>query len=112
MEPIFLEIIFVIDDLLENGFGGRDEIEGELATALTESGVGEITGGGAGMGKAIIDVEIDLKVTLEDALALLLRILRRLRAPSTTIIKLLYPKRASLPRLLREELFIYPGSNL
>ena len=97
MEPIFLEIIFVIDDLLKHGFEDRDEIEDELATVLTDSGVGEITGGGTGMGKAIIDVEIDSNVNLEDALALLRRILRRLQAPSTTVIKCHTPNEQVFP---------------
>jgi hypothetical protein len=97
MEPIFLEIIFVVDDLLANGFEDRDEIEDELATALAESGLGEITGGGAGMGKAVIDVEIDANVNLEDARAFLRKLLRRLRAPSTTIIKCYVPNEQVFP---------------
>jgi hypothetical protein len=97
MEPIFLEIIFVVDDLLESGFEDRNEIEDELAAVLAESGIGEITGGGAGMGKEIIDVEIDSNVTLEDALILLRRDLRRLRAPSTTVIKCYKPTEQVFP---------------
>jgi hypothetical protein len=86
MEPIFLEIIFILDDLLADGFEDRLEIEDELGAALGESGVGEIVGGGAGMGEANIDVEIDLNTNFEDALAFLRKTLRRLRAPRTSVI--------------------------
>ena len=86
MEPIFLEVIFILEDLQVDGFDDRFEIEDELGAALAGSGIGEIVGGGAGMGEANIDVEININVDFDSALAFLRETLRRLRAPRTTVV--------------------------
>ena len=87
MEPIFFEVVLESKDLLTDGFESRDEIEESLEKALAQSGLGEVTGGGSGMGKAIIDVEMSLEVSLDDALVFLRETLQRLRVPRSTLIK-------------------------
>ena len=92
MDPTFLEIVFNSSDLLTSGFESRDQIEEPLEAALTESGLGEVIGGGSGMEKAIIDVEIGVGVQFQDALAFLRETLQRLRAPRTTVIMRYVPQ--------------------
>jgi hypothetical protein len=54
-EPAFLEIVLESADFT---FAGRDEVGDPLPEALTAAGIGEVTGGGSGMGKSNIDVEV------------------------------------------------------
>ena len=54
-DPVFLEVVLLSDDFT---LGGRDEIEDPLEEALRAAGVGEVTGGGTGMGVCNIDVEV------------------------------------------------------
>ena len=54
-EMTFLEIVLQAADFT---FGGRDEIEDPLDDALRSAGLGEVTGGGTGMGVCNIDVEV------------------------------------------------------
>jgi hypothetical protein len=79
-EPAFLEIVLESRDFT---FDGRDEVEDPLHEALTAAGIGEVTGGGAGMGKSNIDVEIS---DLEAGLALVRRVLRDLKVAASTVI--------------------------
>ena len=92
MDPIVFEIVFDSSDLLASGFESRDQIEESLEAALTESGYGEVTGGGSGMGEAIIDVEISVEAPFQDALAFLRTTLQRLSGPRTTVIKRYLPQ--------------------
>ena len=60
---IFLEIILKSEDFK---FDGRDAVEDPLDDALADLGIGEVTGGGAGMGFSNIDVEVtDLDIGLQ-----------------------------------------------
>ena len=79
-ERIFFEISLKSADFT---FGSCDGIEEPLQEALLQAGVGEVTGGGSGMGGANVDVEVtDPKRDLE----LLREVLQRLAvAPSTVI---------------------------
>jgi hypothetical protein len=52
----FYEIILQSADFAHSG---RDEIEDPLHEALQAAGLGEVTGGGTGMGKSNIDVEVN-----------------------------------------------------
>lgn len=76
----FLEIIFLSEDFT---FNGRGEIEDPLNEALRKASLGEVTGGGSGMGKVNIDVEVtDPGLGLD----VILQVLRGLCvAPSTYI---------------------------
>jgi hypothetical protein len=65
-------------------FGGRDEIEEPLDQALKAAEAGEVTGGGAGSGMLIIDVEV---VDLQKALAVMRPVLRDLRVAPGTLIR-------------------------
>ena len=76
----FLDVVFLASDFVN---GGRDEIEAPLQEALEAAGLGEVTGGGGGMGVANIGVEV---IDLERGLALVRQVLQQLRvAPSTVI---------------------------
>jgi hypothetical protein len=79
-ETTFFEIVLLSEDFR---FDGRDQIEDPLDEALQESGLGEVTGGGSGMGKANIDVEV---IDPQRGLAVIREVLQRLGvAPSTTV---------------------------
>ena len=79
-EPTFLEIVFIAADFVHDG---RDEVEDPLNEALELAGVGEVTGGGGGSGKAIIDVEVR---DFELGLAVIRSVLTRLGVARSTVI--------------------------
>ncbi len=56
----------------------RFEVEDALQDALSEAGVGEVTGGGTGEGVSIVDVEV---TDFDRALPIIRRVLRELRVP-------------------------------
>lgn len=79
-ETTFFEIILLSADFT---FGGRDEIADPLDDALRNAGLGEVTGGGTGMGISNIDVEAD---DPNRGLLLIREVLQKLAvAPSTVI---------------------------
>ena len=84
---IFLEIVLQSADF---SFGGRDEVEDPLAQALQAADLGEVTGGGTGMGISNIDVEV---TELEAGLALIRTVLRSLGVAKSTIINQYAPHR-------------------
>jgi len=76
----FYEIILQSADFT---FSGRDEIEDPLHEALKEASLGEVTGGGSGMGRSNIDVEVN---DAEKGLSKIREVLKVLGvAPSTEI---------------------------
>jgi hypothetical protein len=81
-EPFLIEIVFENADLATS-FEARDEIEDPLAEALATAGIGEVTGGGTGMGKSNIDIEVTDR---DDGLALVRRVLQDLSVPASTIV--------------------------
>ena len=54
--PTFIEIVLSIEvtEVVD-----REEIEGALDEALHGAGLGEVTGGGTGLGMVHVDVEVD-----------------------------------------------------
>jgi hypothetical protein len=79
-ETTFFEIILLSADFT---FGGRDEIDDPLNDALRNAGLGEVTGGGTGMGKSNIDVEV---TDANRGLSLIREVLQELGvAPSAVI---------------------------
>ena len=48
--------------MLSAGHSSHHEVEDALDNALRTTGIGEVIGGGAGMGKANIDVDLNLVV--------------------------------------------------
>ena len=76
----FLEVVMQASDFT---FGGRDEVEDPLSEALEEAGLGEVTGGGTGMGICNIDIEV---TDLDAGLALVRRILSSLGVAKSTVI--------------------------
>jgi hypothetical protein len=47
--PILLEVVLNARDLTAVGIDSRDELEDALIDALAESGIAEVSGGGAGV---------------------------------------------------------------
>ena len=90
---IFFEIILQSADFT---FGGRDEVEDPLDEALQEAGLGEVTGGGSGMGRSNIDVEV---TDPQRGLALIREVLQGLGVARSTII------RQSGPESIRHPLY-------
>lgn len=86
-QTTFLEVVLQSADF---EFGGRDEIEDPLDDALREAGIGEVTGGGTGMGVSNIDVEVN---DLAAGLALVRRVLRALGVARNTVINQYQPTR-------------------
>lgn len=78
--PVFLEIIFLAKDFAH---ASRDEIEDPLHEALEIAGVGEVTGGGSGVGKVVIEVEVN---DLQKGLAVIRGVLAGLGVSRTTVI--------------------------
>ena len=84
---VFLEVILCSNDMASSGFEGRDEIEDPLTEALSASSLGEVTGGGGGLGITNIDIEIIDEAHLQDALVLIRKVLQELNVPRSTLIK-------------------------
>jgi hypothetical protein len=82
-ETFLLEIVLNDADLRAAGSGGRSDIEGPLEEELVAAGVGEVTGGGGGMGLSNIDVAVTDR---DQGLAFVRRVLRELEVPPSTII--------------------------
>ena len=80
-ETTFFEIILQSADF---AFGGRDEIEDPLDEALNQANLGEVTGGGSGMGITNIDVEVG---DPDQGLAIIRKVLRSLGVAKSTIIR-------------------------
>lgn len=89
-DTTFFDIIFQSADFR---FGGRDEIEDPLDEALQQAGLGEVTGGGSGMGTSNIDIEVSDPVR---ALPLIREVLRSLGVAHSTLIRQAGPPPNSL----------------
>lgn len=88
---VFLEIVLLSNDFT---FGGRDEIEDPLEEALLAAALGEVTGGGTGMGISNIDVEV---TDLTAGLALVRSVLAQLGVARSTVIRRYEPERVDYP---------------
>jgi len=94
MDPIFLEIALKSSDMTDLA-PHRDEVEESLNDALRNAKCGEVTGGGAGSGVVILDVEIWAESDFHDALALIRRVLKELKVPDSTFIHRYKPENIS-----------------
>jgi len=77
----FLEVVLLTADFR---FAGRDVVEGPLDVALQDAALGEVTGGGSGMGRSNIDVEV---TDIERGLSLLRKVLKSIGVAHSTTIK-------------------------
>jgi len=90
-QTTLLEIVLQSTDF---NLGGRDEIEDPLDDALKAAGLGEVTGGGTGMGISNVDVEV---TDAEAGLALVRQVLRALGVAKSTIINQYEPIKIEHP---------------
>ncbi len=88
-DTAFFEIVFRLKDF---EFSGRDEVEDPLDEALQHAGLGEVTGGGVGMGRTNIDVEV---TDAKRGLALIRDVLQDLSVASSTVIQQYSPHKIS-----------------
>jgi predicted nuclease with TOPRIM domain len=86
VNDVFVEVVINAADASAMGIASRDEIEDPLEEALSASGLGEVTGGGGGMGVYIIDVEV-VEQNFDDALLVIRQALQTLNVPTSTRIK-------------------------
>lgn len=86
MSDVFLEVIVDVVEASALGITSRDEIEDPLEEALAASGLGEVTGGGGGMGRYIIDLEMALD-TFDIGLSIIRKVLQQIKVPVSTRIK-------------------------
>jgi hypothetical protein len=93
-DTIFLEVVLQAADF---EFGGRDEVEDPLEEALASAELGAVTGGGAGSGVVIVDIEV---VDLDASLELLRSVLKNLQVARSTRIKQYQP--AEIAHLIYE----------
>jgi hypothetical protein len=84
LATVFLEIVIETSDAAEAGFQARDEIEDPVADAFEEHDLGEVTGGGGGMGYWNIDVEIANESRFDEAIRLIRNTLAALMVPGST----------------------------
>ena len=78
MSEHFFEIVLQNQD---SAFDSRDEVEDPLDEALTEAGVGEVSGGGSGGG--IINIDVDAS-DFDAALTIIRRVLTQLNVAVST----------------------------
>ena len=97
MEAIFFEVILDEGDMLAVGHSSQYEVEDALANALRASGIDEVTGGGAGIGKANIDVDLNLVVPEEEGIRFIRATLRSLNVPRSTVIVRYRPEEREYP---------------
>jgi len=90
-DTTFFEIVLQSADFT---FDSRDEIEDPLDDALQQTGLGEVTGGGSGMGRTIIDVEVS---DPQRGLSLIREVLQRLGVAPSTYIKQHEPEKRRHP---------------
>ena len=76
MNNILIEVILNPSELAAQGFSGRDEVEEILEDVLVENNLGEITGGGTGIGISMIDVEIADENRSDEALEIIRKTFR------------------------------------
>jgi hypothetical protein len=81
-ETTFFEITF--PTAADYSVSGRQDIEDRLDEALQQAGLGEVTGGGTGMGLANIDVEV---TDSQRGLILVREVLQSLGLAPSTIIR-------------------------
>ncbi|EGR3203796.1 hypothetical protein KUK83_003265 [Vibrio parahaemolyticus] len=83
----FLELVFKSADFI---FEGRDVIEDALDETLSKIGLGEVTGGGSGLGYINIDIEVN---SIELGLPVIRKALVSLGVAPSTVINCYYPER-------------------
>jgi hypothetical protein len=96
MKTVFLEVVVRAAEAAGCGIESRDEIEGPLEDALTDAGLGEVTGAGGGSGVYVIDIEVS-HGEFDRAIDLIKATLAELKVPPTTHIKRRDGERGSYP---------------
>ena len=86
MATVF-QVIIDENEFVRAGFGGRDEAEDPLNEMLRSRKAGKVVGGEEGEGSLTIEIEMDDRLTAQEAVATLLALLKSLRVPSGTKLK-------------------------
>ena len=92
MTGVFLEIVMDSKELAASSVEGRDEIEDPLHDLLSSKNLGEVTGGGGGVGYVNIDVEIFDETMLDESIAEIRKELKSIGVPLSTVIKRYSPE--------------------
>jgi hypothetical protein len=80
----FIEIVFPLNS--NAIFLDRFDIEEKIEIFLDENGIGEISGGGIGMGNFNIDIDVFVDLFTENVAEMLAELLVKLNAPDGTLI--------------------------
>lgn len=92
-EPVvFLEVVVNAADAAAAGIDSKDEIEDALTAALEQSCLGEVTGGGGGMGVYVVDLEV-FEADFAEGLEIVKQALREGQLPASTKIVRHEPER-------------------
>jgi hypothetical protein len=73
-EAVFLELVLETSPRVDHVVDARHTLEDKLAVALT--GVGEVTGGGEGMGSTNVDIDVCEQEEVEEAVERVARVCR------------------------------------
>ncbi len=84
MSELFLEIIIQMEDWEGRELDDRHDLEEMLDSALQSKGLGEISGGGSGMGEFNIDVDIHSAKNFDTALEIIRHTLVSENLPRST----------------------------
>jgi hypothetical protein len=87
LAEIYIKVWFEGNSLAQMGVG-RSLFEDALDEALSDSGLGEVIGGGGGVLGSDIAIEITEGHNVEPALTLIQAVLRENNAPTNTTIKI------------------------
>src|SRR5689334_9721944 len=83
---VFIEVVLITQEAHAAGIDGRDEVDDRLTELLEPDALGEVTGGGGGLGRWVVDVEIPDE-QFDRALGVIRKGLSELRVPASTLIK-------------------------
>lgn len=97
MAGVFLELIFDAIECEKVGIDSRDEIEDDLEDRLKKSGLGVVSGGGAGFNEYNIDVDIFDEVNLEVSISVIRDFLISIHVPQNSKMIRYKPVRQEIP---------------
>lgn len=97
MNSVFLEVLIDSNELESLDIVDRFSIEDVLEEKLDESGIAEVSGGGAGLGIINIDVDIPDENDLNNVLGIIRATLTEHKLPQSTKIRRHKPTKIDYP---------------